>query len=575
MTKKRRKRHTPEQIVKKLRDAGCDAELGPGVGHRCSEFGDQRADVLPLAESVRRDEGRGSEASEGTRRREPSAQAIGCREGTRHSDAQARRGGKLVSPARKRDAAKELQKSFPQASQRRACRVLSQPRSSQRYKAKVPDDESRLVKRMLQLVREHPRFGYRRIAALLRREGWTINNKRAWRLWKKEGLKVPQKKRRKRASGAAKTAVFAGVLRGKNDVWSWDFIFDRTANGTQLKWLVIVDEFALMITCCVCFRLGDFPGSGTDAAGARVYTDMEMWAEIRRRVLTGEISKRAACQEYQIHWQTLQKILSHSEPPGYRLSQPRSSKLDEFVPIIHEILEGDRTAPRKQRHTAKRIFERLRDEHDYDGGETIVKDAVRRWKQTHREVFLPLSHPPGEAQVDFGFAQVIVDGEPIKVALFVMTVPYSDALFVQAFPRECTEVFLEGHKRAFEFFGGVPTRISYDNSKIAVAKITGSRDREAHEGVRSVEEPLPVRIALLPGAASEREGTCRTTARLCAQQLPGSGAAGGFAGRTQPATAPTLRVGPDAPVAREAGSEAGSSRRGKTLVLATGSWRSL
>ena len=205
---------------------------------------------------------------------------------------------------------------------------------------------------------------------------------------------------------------------------------------------------------------------------------MEMWAEIRRRVLTGEISKRAACQEYQIHWQTLQKILSHSEPPGYRLSQPRSSKLDEFVPIIHEILEGDRTAPRKQRHTAKRIFERLRDEHGYDGGETIVKDAVRRWKQTHREVFLPLSHPPGEAQVDFGFAQVIVDGEPMKVALFVMTVPYSDALFVQAFPRECTEVFLEGHKRAFEFFGGVPTRISYDNSKIAVAKITGSRDRK-------------------------------------------------------------------------------------------------
>lgn len=91
---------------------------------------------------------------------------------------------------------------------------------------------------------------------------------------------------------------------------------------------------------------------------------------------------------------------------------------------------------------------------------------------------MPLSHPPGEAQVDFGFADVWLEGELTKVALFVMTLPYSDAIFIQAFPRECTEVFLEGHRRAFEFFGGVPTRISYDNSKIAVASFTGSRERK-------------------------------------------------------------------------------------------------
>ena len=92
-------------------------------------------------------------------------------------------------------------------------------------------------------------------------------------------------------------------------------------------------------------------------------------------------------------------------------------------------------------------------------------------------MFLPLSHRPGEAQVDFGFADVWLDGEKTQVALFVMTLPYSDAIYVQAFPRECTEAFLEGHVRAFAFFGGVPTRISYDNSKIAVAKIVGSRER--------------------------------------------------------------------------------------------------
>jgi transposase len=204
---------------------------------------------------------------------------------------------------------------------------------------------------------------------------------------------------------------------------------------------------------------------------------MEQWAEIRRRVLNGEISKRAACEQYDIHWETLQKILTYPEPPGYRRTRPRPSKLEPFLPIIHQILEDDRQVHRKQRHTAKRIFERLRDEHGYDGGETIVKDAVRGWKQQHREVFLPLAHPPGEAQVDFGFADVWWNGELTKIALFVMTLPYSDAIFLQAFPRECTEAFLEGHQRAFEFFGGVPTRISYDNSKIAVGRIVGQRDR--------------------------------------------------------------------------------------------------
>ena len=115
-----------------------------------------------------------------------------------------------------------------------------------------------------------------------------------------------------------------------------------------------------------------------------MFTDMEKWGEIRRRVLNCEISKRAACAEYGIHWDTLKKVLTHTEPPGYRQTVRRESKLDQLLPIIHEILESDR----KQRHTAKRIFERLRDEHKYRGGVTIVKDAVRAWKQRFREVFL-------------------------------------------------------------------------------------------------------------------------------------------------------------------------------------------
>ena len=206
---------------------------------------------------------------------------------------------------------------------------------------------------------------------------------------------------------------------------------------------------------------------------------MDNWAEIRRRVLADGLSGRAACREYKIHWKTLKKILDNPEPPGYRRTKPRRpSILEPLLPVVHQILEDDKKAPKKQRHTARRIFDRLKAEHGYAGGLTTVKDAVRAWRRSRAEVFVPLAHPPGEAQADFGQAEVTLDGRAATVAVFVMTLPYSDATFVCTFPRECTEAFLEGHVRAFEFFGGVPRRISYDNSKIAVARVTGPRDRK-------------------------------------------------------------------------------------------------
>src|SRR5215213_9472522 len=123
---------------------------------------------------------------------------------------------------------------------------------------------------------------------------------------------------------------------------------------------------------------------------------MDNWAEIRRRVLVDGLGKRAACREFDIHWDTLTKILAHPGPPGYRRTKPRpKSKLDPFLPVIHRILEDDKKAPRKQRHTARRIFERLRDEHGYPGGKSIVKQAVLAARRQHQEVFVPLSHRPG------------------------------------------------------------------------------------------------------------------------------------------------------------------------------------
>lgn len=206
---------------------------------------------------------------------------------------------------------------------------------------------------------------------------------------------------------------------------------------------------------------------------------MEKWAEIRRLVFVEGRSRRSVCRQFDVHWDTLQKILEHSAPPGYRQSQPRTKrKIGAFLPIIEEILRQDRDVHRKQHHTAIRILKRLRDEHSYTGGYTAVKEVVRDWRRKSAKVFVPLSHPPGDAQVDFGRAQIILKGQEITVALFVMTLPYSDAIFCCVFPQECTEAFQDGHRRAFEYWGGVPQRISYDNSKIAIKKVLGPRARE-------------------------------------------------------------------------------------------------
>jgi transposase len=205
---------------------------------------------------------------------------------------------------------------------------------------------------------------------------------------------------------------------------------------------------------------------------------MDLWTEIRRRIVTGELSMRQACSEYGLNFRTVQKIVRQSEPAACQAAQPRARPvLGPYLGIIEEILEGDRHAPPKQRHTARRIYERLCDEHQYTGCASIVRDAVRQCKQAQAEVFVPLLHPPGEAQCDFGRADIVVAGERHKAALFVLTLPHSNARFACLFPRECTETFHEGHCRAFRFFGGVPRRISYDNSKIAVRKLTGVHAR--------------------------------------------------------------------------------------------------
>ncbi len=205
---------------------------------------------------------------------------------------------------------------------------------------------------------------------------------------------------------------------------------------------------------------------------------MDQWIEIRKKILVDGVSKRQVMEEEGIHWETLKKILAHSEPPGYRTGDRKQPKIGPFLNRIKQILQNDKHIHKKQRHTAKRIFERLCAEDGYTGGYTQVKKAVRGLKQRNSEVFIPLTHRPGEAQVDFGHALVKLNGVLVKRPYFVMALPHSDAFYVQIFERESTEFVWEGHIRAFKYFGGVPSRISYDNAKTLVKKFIGVHQRE-------------------------------------------------------------------------------------------------
>lgn len=212
-----------------------------------------------------------------------------------------------------------------------------------------------------------------------------------------------------------------------------------------------------------------------------MYKDMEQWTSIRHRILREGVSQREIQRETGMHWETVKKILDHPIPPPFKKSPRAKPKIGPYLDQIKSILESDKALPKKQRHTAKRIFEVIK-ENGYQGGYTAVKDAVRGIKKHSREVFVPLRHDPGEAQMDFGEALIKMDGVLRKTHFFVMVLPHSDAFFVKAYERENTETFQDGHAEAFKFFGGVPRRITYDNSRISISNILGARNRKYTDG---------------------------------------------------------------------------------------------
>lgn len=149
----------------------------------------------------------------------------------------------MVGPARRAEAVGHLRQSFD-VSERRACRVIGQPRNTQRYERKQPMKDRALTADIQRLACSEPRAGYRGVTRLLRREGWQVNEKRVHRIWKQEGLKVPGRPARKKARGNSENSMQRHTATHLNHVWTYDFVHDQTDDGGRLKWLPILDEYS-------------------------------------------------------------------------------------------------------------------------------------------------------------------------------------------------------------------------------------------------------------------------------------------------------------------------------------------
>jgi transposase len=252
---------------------------------------------------------------------------------------------------------------------------------------------------------------------------------------------------------------------------------------------------------------------------------VEVYAAVRQYVLLEGHSRREAASVFGLSRDTIAKMCRFSVPPGYQRSKPpEKPKLGPLTPVIDAILASDRSAPPKQRHTAKRIFERLRAEYGYAGGYTVVKDYVRLQRVRMKEAFVPLAHPPGHAQVDFGQCIGIIGGVRTVMHVFCFDLPHSDAPFVKAYPAETTEAFLDGHVSAFAFFGGVPLSILYDNTKLAVARILGDGRRTRTRAFTELVSHFLFRDRFgRPGKGNDKgkvEGLVKYTQRAFMTPLP-------------------------------------------------------
>ena len=223
---------------------------------------------------------------------------------------------------------------------------------------------------------------------------------------------------------------------------------------------------------------------------------MELFAQIRRDARVEGLSIRELARRHSVGRPTVRHALEHAEPPTRKPRVRTAPRLDGFKPAIDDMLRQDLEAPRKQRHTARRIFARLADEHH---ATDLSYSTVRNYVRTRRpeiaaaagrlqEVFVPQEHAPGaEAEVDFGEVWVILAGVKTKCHMFTFRLSHSGKAVHRIYPTQAQEAFLEGHIDTFDDIGGIPTRhIRYDNLADAVVKVIYGSGRQRVENQRWV-----------------------------------------------------------------------------------------
>jgi transposase len=210
---------------------------------------------------------------------------------------------------------------------------------------------------------------------------------------------------------------------------------------------------------------------------------VRLYEQIRRaRAQDESVAIRELARRFEVHRRDVRAALASAVPPARKVVVRPAPKMDVWKPIVDGWLVTDLEAPRKQRHTARRVWQRLVVEHDAQIGESTVRCYVAQVRARQElplaKVTVPQTHPLGaEAEVDFGTISVYLAGMLCEVPLFVMRLSASGRGFCRAYLNEAQEVFLDGHVRAFAHFDGVPGRVRYDNLKAAVAKVLRGRDR--------------------------------------------------------------------------------------------------
>ena len=237
------KRYSTEQIISKLRQAEVELSRGLRTPAMCKKLGISEQTYYRWRKEyggLRLDQG---QAPQGARAREHATEEVGGGPSARQFDSQRGGLGKLLSPPRRRQAVAVVRHRLS-VSERRACRVLGQARSTHRHRAVVSDDEPRLVDRIIELATQYGRYGYRRITGLLRGEGWRVNHKRVERLWRREGLKVPQKQPKRGRLWLTDGSCIRCRPAYRHHVWAYDFVTARTHDGRPLKILAVVEEYS-------------------------------------------------------------------------------------------------------------------------------------------------------------------------------------------------------------------------------------------------------------------------------------------------------------------------------------------